>query len=50
MAESTKLVTFTQRINAKIAEDWRRTINRVETIRARLEEALKDNTEKHKNE
>ena len=48
MAESTKLITFTQKLNPRILEDWKKTINRVETIRSRLEESLSDNTKKHR--
>lgn len=50
MAESTKLIAFFQKINPKILEEWKKTINRTELIRKRLEEALEDNTKKHRGE
>lgn len=50
MAESTKLTNFFQKINPKILKEWKRTINRTELIRERLEEALEDNIKKHQEE
>lgn len=50
MADSTKLVSFFQKIDPKVLESWKETINHTETIKKRLEESLEDNTKKHKNE
>lgn len=50
MAQSTKLVPFFQKIDEKVVFNWKETITRNETMRKRLEEALEDNMEKHKNE
>ncbi len=48
MATSTKLSAFFQKIDEKIIYNWKETITRNETIRKRLEEALKKDTEEHK--
>ena len=50
MAESTKLVPFFQKINPNVVFQWKETITQNEKIKSRLEEALLDNAEKHKNE
>ena len=47
MANSTKLEPFFQKIDGKIINNWKETITHRETIRERLEEALRDNTQKH---
>ena len=47
MANSAKLEPFFQKIDGKTIYDWKETITHNETIRGRLEEALKDNTQKH---
>jgi len=42
-----KLVPFFQKIDEKIIYNWKETITRNETIRKRLEEALKNDTNEH---
>ena len=48
MASSAKLKPFFQKIDAQVIYEWRETVTGNETIRERLEEALKDNALKHK--
>lgn len=48
MAKSTKLVPFFQKIDSAVVFKWKETITANEKIKERLEEALLDNTEKHK--
>jgi len=50
MAESTKLVPFFQKINEKILFNWKESMTQNDSIRNRLEESLKDNMEKHKDD
>lgn len=50
MAKSTKLIPFFQKIEPDILYKWKETITKNETIKVRLEEALKKDTEEHKNE
>lgn len=46
--EDENVVPFFQNISPEVIHDWKETMTRNETIRGRLEEALKDNAEKHK--
>lgn len=48
MAESTKLVQFNQKIDPKILKEWKKSFTHDEKIRQKLEEALKDNIKKNK--
>ena len=48
MAVSAKLIPFFQKIDLQVIREWKDTITGNETFRARLEEALKDNTTKHR--
>ncbi len=45
-----KLVPFFQKINRDVVFKWKETITQNERIKERLEEALKKDTEEHKNE
>jgi len=46
--ENENLIGFFEKIDPKILYNWRETITGNETFRARVEEALKDNTTKHR--
>lgn len=48
MGSSAKLKPFFQKIDAQVISEWRETVTGIETFRERLEEALKDNTSKHR--
>lgn len=45
--ENENLSPFFQKIDPKVIYDWKETINHNETIRERLEEALRNNTNEH---
>lgn len=47
MVDSTKMMSFNQKIDEKVLKAWRETINRNESVKERLDEAIRDNTQKH---
>ena len=48
MASSTKLVPFFQKIDSEILRRWKETVIGTETLRGRLEDALKKDTSEYR--